>query len=76
MMNELYKISEEFAQAVYLDFMGKRFGLKGCQNSVDPELAGDLLVLLKRSEERVNVCCLNEDDSCTLEQIKERINTL
>ena len=75
-MNELYKISEEFAQSVYLDFTSKRFGIKGCQNSVDYELAGDLMEILKRKEERVNVCCLTDDDSCSLEKIKERINTL
>lgn len=75
-MNELYKISEEFAQAVYLDFSSKRFGLKGCQNSVDYQLAGDFMEILKRTEERVNVCCLPENSCCSLEKIKERINTL
>lgn len=74
-MNELYTISELFSQSVYKNFMGKRFGLKGCQNIVDQELAGDLMEILKRETERVEVCCLNES-SCCLEKIKDRINTL
>ena len=76
-MSELYKISELFGQSAYREFMGKRFGLKGCQNLVDYEMAGDLMYILKRTQERVEECCLSESTcTCTLEQIKERINTL
>lgn len=75
-MEEEYHISELFGQAVYLDFSSRRFGMKGCQNTVDPELAGDLFHILKRAKERVETCGLQDDACCSLETIKERINTL
>lgn len=75
-MNELYTISELFAQSVYLDFSSRRYGLKGCQNTVDYELASDLMYILKRQDERITKCCLNEDSCCDLQKIKETINTL
>jgi hypothetical protein len=67
MMDDIYELSESFGQAVYQSFMARRYGLKNCQNTMDPDLAGDLLNIKKREQEREECCLIFTEQSCCVE---------
>lgn len=75
-MNEtLEHISILFAETAYTEFAQKKYGIKRCFARVDLELAEDLLNIYKAQLE-LQECDLTYGNSCSIESIEERINTL
>jgi hypothetical protein len=74
-MDTLIRITEVFAQSVFLKYRKKRYGLKACTITVDEDLANDLRIILISKQEQDSCGCLSPG-SCTLEKIEERINTI
>lgn len=74
MDNTLTHINKIFAESVEADYKRKRYGIKTCRAKVDADFANDVRELLNRSLELEG--CGLKLDSCGIQSIKERINTL
>jgi hypothetical protein len=75
MNDTLEHITILFAETAYTEFVQKRYGIKRCFSRVDLDLAQDLMNIYKAQLE-LQECSLTIGDSCTIESIEERINTL
>jgi hypothetical protein len=74
-MDTLIRITEVFAQSVFLKYRKRRYGLKACTLTIEENLADDLRNLLIRRKEQ-EACGCTTPGSCTLSKIEERINTI
>ena len=75
MPTPLERISELFADSIYISYKKQRYGLKSCKAKVDPEFAQDLRELYIRSTE-MNGCNLTFGGGCSKLSIEEKIKTL
>jgi hypothetical protein len=75
MPTPLERISELFADSVYISYKKQRYGLKTCKAKVDAEFAQDLRELYKRASE-MNTCNLTFGGGCSKLSIEEKIKTL
>lgn len=73
-MSTIDHISELFAESVHVRYKKKRYGIKSCNMTVDPDYASDLRELLLRSQE-LDKCKLTLG-GCGLTAIEEKIKTL
>lgn len=75
MDNSLIKINEIFSETVFAKYKRKRYGMKTCYAVIDQDLADDLKNLYTRLLEMTECNCITPG-MCTLDKVKERINTL
>ena len=74
MDDALIHINQVFAEAVFSNYKKKRYGLKNCSNNINADFADDIRNLYVRALEMVGCECSLQ--GCTVEQLRERINTL
>lgn len=70
----LIRINQLFADSVFSNYRKKRYGLKKCKTTYDPEYLNDMRELLKRGTE-LKECC-QVMGTCDLVKLEETIKTL
>jgi hypothetical protein len=72
--NPTVRINKLFADAVFSNYRKKRYGLKKCKTTYNPEYLSDMRELLKRGTELKDCCQVM--GSCDLIKLEETIKTL
>jgi|LakMenEpi03Aug12_release.lakeMendotaPanAssembly.Ray.scaffolds.fasta_scaffold4707938_1 hypothetical protein len=72
--NPTVRINKLFADAVFSNYRKKRYGLKKCKTTYEPEYLNDMRELLKRNTELKQ--CNKVLGSCSILKIEETIKTL
>ncbi len=69
------RINKLFAESVFTLYKKKRYGLKKCQMTYDPEFLSDMKELHSRSLE-LKACERTFSKACSLVTLEEKIKTL
>jgi hypothetical protein len=74
-MDPIERISEVFADSVFVSYKKTRYGLKSCKATIDAEYASDLRDIYLRTLE-MNTCGLTFGGGCSKISIEEKIKTI
>lgn len=75
MSQPLERIHKIFSESMFEIYKKRRYGIKSCRLTIDPDYAYDLLNLYQRGLE-LDCCGLTFSGNCSTTSIEEKIRTL